>query len=209
MEFFSFLYNTILAGKREPQNYLCHVWIDDRILVGTDTGDVLVFENAEFRGVLESSPSDGSAIESIVSFSKGFVCGCDEGMLHVFERDEKEFYKQSKSFQIDGNYVKIKNLSVSPSEDNVVCTLENNQAFVLGLSNTDILKSEDMNFEPLSSPFHHMQVSWVIIFYFFILTCCCVCVADNRSRRVYAEATCCDLWTGSLRPCLELHHSHD
>ena len=48
-------------GKREPQNYLCHAWLDDRILVGTDTGDILLFENAEFRGVLESSPSDGTS----------------------------------------------------------------------------------------------------------------------------------------------------
>lgn len=146
-------------GKREPQNYLCHCWVDDRILVGTDTGDVLVFENAEFRGVLETSPSDGKSIDSIAAFSKGFVAGCDEGALYVFERDDKEIYKQSKHFSIDLNYVRIKNLAVSPSEDNVVCTLENNQAFVLGLSNTDILKTEEMNFEPLALPFHYLQVT--------------------------------------------------
>jgi WD40 repeat protein len=146
-------------GKRPPQNYTCHAWIDDRILVGTDTGDILVFENAEFRGVLSSSPSDGKSIDSICAFSRGFVCGCDEGVLYVFERDEKEIYKASKSFQIEGNFVRIKNIAISPSEDNVICTLENNQAYVLGLSNTDILKSEEMNFEPLSFPFHHLNIT--------------------------------------------------
>jgi WD40 repeat protein len=146
-------------GKREPQNYLCHCWVEDRILVGTDTGDVLVFENAEFRKVLETSPSDGKSIDSIAAFSKGFVAGCDEGILYVFERDEKEIYKQSKNFLIENNYVRIKNIAISPSEDNVVCTLENNQAFVLGLSNTDILKTEEMNFNPLALPFHHLQIT--------------------------------------------------
>jgi WD40 repeat protein len=91
------------------------------------------------------------------------VAGCDEGVLYVFERDEKEIYKQTKSFQIEQNYVKILNLSLSPSEDNIVCTLANNQAFVLGLSNTDILKTEEMNFEPLALPFHHLQITGLAI----------------------------------------------
>jgi len=88
--------------KREPQNYLCHCWIEDRvrcvahrlahnrsqILVGTDTGDILVFENADFKEVcdlfyrhrsdsclqvLVSSPQDGKSIDSICAFSKGYA----------------------------------------------------------------------------------------------------------------------------------------
>ena len=108
--------------------------------------------------VLETSPSDGKSIDSIAPYSKGFVCGCDEGVLYVFEREEKEIYKQSKSFQIDQNYVRILNISISPKEENVICTLENNQMFVLGLANTDILKTEEMQFEHLSLHFHHLQV---------------------------------------------------
>jgi hypothetical protein len=46
----------------------------------------------------------------------GFVCGCDDGILYIFERDEKKIYKQSKSFQIDNNYVHIRNIAISPSE---------------------------------------------------------------------------------------------
>lgn len=169
-------------GKREPQNYRGHTWVDDRILVGTDTGDILVFENADFRGVLESSPANGKSIDSIAAFSKGFVCGCEEGVLYVFERDDKEIYKQSKSFQIDGNYVRIKNLAISPSEDNVICTLENNQAFVLSLSNTDILKAEEMNFEPLSVPFHFSAITGldVCIRKPLIVTC-----GEDKSVRVW------------------------
>ena len=146
-------------GKREPQNYLSHCWIDDRILIGTDSGDILVFENAEFRGVLESSPAGGKSIDCIAAFSKGFVLGMDEGYLMIFDRDEKEIYKYSKSFQIDGNFVKVKSLAISPSEENVVAVLENNQSYVLGLSHTDLLKSDEMAFQTLHEPNNFMAIT--------------------------------------------------
>ncbi len=44
-------------------------------------------------------------------------------------------------------------------QDNVICTLENNQAFVLGLANTELLKADEMNFEPLAVPFHYQSVT--------------------------------------------------
>jgi hypothetical protein len=60
------------GGAPPQQNYLCHCWVDDRILVGTEHGEILVFENAEYRGALDSSPSqDGKSIDSIAAFSKG------------------------------------------------------------------------------------------------------------------------------------------
>lgn len=145
-------------GKREPQNYTCHTWIDDRILIGTDTGDILVFENAEFRGVLESSPADGKAVECIAAYSKGFVCGGDDGLLYVFERDDKTIYRQSKSYQISGTTAKITSAVISPSEESVCCSLETSQAYLLGLSSTDLLK-EEMTFEPVGSLFHHLQIT--------------------------------------------------
>jgi hypothetical protein len=169
-------------GKRESQNYLCHCWLDDRIVVATDTGDLLIFENAEFRGVLESSPSDGKSIDCLVAYSKGFICGCDEGIIYLFERDDREIYKQTKSFQIDNNYVKIKAIAISPSEDNIICTLENNQSYVLGLSNTDILKQDEMNFEPLALPTHHLTISGLDL---CLRKPLCVTTGLDRSVRVW------------------------
>ena len=92
----------------------------------------------------------------------------DGGMVYVFERAEgdKDYYKRERSFKIENNAVKIKNLAVSPSEEQLVCTLANCQAYVLPLSNTDILKSDEMNFELLSqapSSIHSREVdaNWV------------------------------------------------
>eukprot|EP00753_Platysulcus_tardus_P007913 PLAT15528.6.p1 GENE.PLAT15528.6~~PLAT15528.6.p1 ORF type:complete len:1283 (+),score=804.90 PLAT15528.6:80-3928(+) len=144
-------------AKRDPQNYLCHTWLpEDRVVVGTDTGDLLLFESFELRTPLSSSPADGSAINCILAYSGGFVCGCDEGILRLYNRsdDMREYYSFSKPFTIEENPYKILNLAVSPSEDSLACTLENHQMYVLGLNHTDILKAEDMSFDLLTTPVH-------------------------------------------------------
>jgi len=62
-------------------------------------------------------------------YAQGFVCGADGGVIYVFEKSEdKDYYKRAKSFKIENNAVKIKNLAVSPSEEQLVCTLANSQA---------------------------------------------------------------------------------
>ena len=36
--------------KSEPQNYLCHAWVsDERVIVGTDSGKLLLFESGELK----------------------------------------------------------------------------------------------------------------------------------------------------------------
>ena len=61
----------------------------------------------------------------------GLFCGADGGVIYVFEKSEdKEYYKRAKSFKIESNAVKIKNLAVSPSEEQLVCTLANSQAWM-------------------------------------------------------------------------------
>jgi hypothetical protein len=45
-------------------------------------------------------------------------------------------------------------LAVSPSEESLACSLENNQAFTLLLSNQEIMKQDEMNFEVLGTPNH-------------------------------------------------------
>ena len=139
-------------GKREPQAYLCHAWMsEERVVVATDSGELLLLEAGELKTALAAAPADGQTIDSIVPYSKGFVCGADGGTIYVFEKSEdKDYYKRAKSFKVENNAVKIRHLAVSPAEEQLVCTLANAQAYVLPLSNTDILKSEEMNFELLS-----------------------------------------------------------
>ena len=103
-------------GKREPQMYLCHAWMsEERVVVATDTGELLLLDAGELKAVLAAAPADGNSIDSIVAYTKGFVCGADGGVIYVFEKsDDKDYYKKSKSFKIENNGVKILNLAVSP-----------------------------------------------------------------------------------------------
>ena len=69
--------------------------------------------------------------------------GSDGGNLFLFERDGEgsaRTYRKTKTLAIEGQAVKIRNLSVSPSEDTLLCTLENNQMYSLNLTNTEVMK---------------------------------------------------------------------
>lgn len=50
------------------------------------------------------------------------VTVADGGMVYVFEKAEgdKDYYKRERSFKIEANAVKIKNLAVTPSEEQLV-----------------------------------------------------------------------------------------
>ena len=233
-------------NKREAQNYQCHAWLsDDRVVVGTDTGDLLVIDGVELKAFIPRSPSDSNSIESIVGFSKGLVTGSDDGQIAIYEKsDEKDLYKRSKVFTIDNNAVKIRHLALSHTEEQLICATgvcfslslspspssslfslslplplslslsfslslslpaipappsppplsasmrraehilhmtENNQLFSFALSNADIMKPDDRNFDYLATSFHSGQVPCV---------CVCVCVCVCMCTYTYIYLTC-------------------
>jgi Asp/Glu/hydantoin racemase len=51
---------------------------------------------------------NGLAAASIVCYSKGFVVGQDNGVVTIFERDEKEFYRKARSFAIENNPSRVR-----------------------------------------------------------------------------------------------------
>lgn len=165
--------------KRESQHYLCHCWLpEDRFVLAADNGDLLLFEGFEFRATLARPtqmppPANSSAeggdqvaqqlvvspngpIHALMAFSKGFVCGCADGVLCVFERadDSREVFRCAKIFCIEGNASPITNLAVSPSEETLCCATANCQMYTFTLSNSDILKDDTTSFELLLTAFH-------------------------------------------------------
>ncbi|CAI9739315.1 ciliaflagella57-likeassociated and flagella-associated 57-like [Octopus vulgaris] len=114
--------------KIESQNFTCFTWIsDERLLVGTDKGKVLVIESGESKAefnpltdaFLESRSKDSQSkelvryitkdefkdqsteVSAIVAYSKGFACACGVGTVHLFERsEEKELYKKTREVLI-------------------------------------------------------------------------------------------------------------
>jgi hypothetical protein len=101
-------------AKRDSQNYTCQAWMPEatgekeRLVVGTDTGEILVVDGGELRGVL---PPEGSqSVESVVATSKGFIAGHDGGMVSMWEKIEGEErpYRRTKTFHVEGHSVKVR-----------------------------------------------------------------------------------------------------
>lgn len=146
-------------GKHEPQNFLSHAFLRDKdelLIATTDSGELILFENNDWRMVLPMSPGDGKAIHCVVPFSQGFLCGCDDGLIRLYSKsdDRMEMFTLTSTFSIKDAGAKVTSLCVSPSEDNLLCATDTKQLFVLGLSDTEIMQAEDMAFRHLITPFH-------------------------------------------------------
>ncbi len=151
-------------GKAQTQNFTCHSWVtDDRIIVATDTGELLLIADGEYRCPLPASP-DNHAISCIIPTSKGFVCGGDSGLLHIFEQtDDKELYKKARTLTIEtknkelmDDSVKkctIKAFALTHGEDVLAMATSTLQIFSLNF-NTDWSKHDNPIFHTIAQPFH-------------------------------------------------------
>uniref|UniRef100_A0A3B4U3G0 Cilia and flagella associated protein 57 n=1 Tax=Seriola dumerili TaxID=41447 RepID=A0A3B4U3G0_SERDU len=111
--------------KVEAINFLCHNWMTaERVIAGTDTGRLLVFESGDLRREIKTASkaaqekSDRQAetrkikdtdmeeaptvsrITAILSYSKGFVCSMGPGTVCLFEKTEEDSYRKSREIQI-------------------------------------------------------------------------------------------------------------
>jgi len=147
--------------KRDPQNYLCHCWLGNRdaLVLSGENGDLLYFENYEFRGLLAVPGTQAQACASLVAFSKGFVAGGVEGALRVFEKSEdpREHYTCRRVFTMSESA--LVHLSVSPSEETLVIASADLALTTFNLANADVANADDAAcFDPLSTTFHSSAI---------------------------------------------------
>lgn len=197
--------------KMEPQNYLCHAWVsEERIVVGTDNGHLLLFEAGELKNEINLARDDRShdeggnstpppQITAIVAYSKGFACACGPGTVFLFEKtDDKDFFKKSREIKIPTDPSNsadptqpqqqvIRCLTVSPSEETLVASTDQAQLYYLTLSSADIGKGDQATFEVLAQAFHngHILGLDVCIRKPLIATC-----SLDRSVRIWNYETC-------------------
>ncbi|XP_053172243.1 cilia- and flagella-associated protein 57 [Scomber japonicus] len=111
--------------KVESINFLCHTWMTaERVIAGTDTGRLLVFESGDLRREINmaTKPEQGhsdrqvemkkikeaevdegpkvSRITAILSYSKGFACSMGPGLVCLFEKTEEDGYRKSREIRI-------------------------------------------------------------------------------------------------------------
>lgn len=183
--------------RREVPNFTCQAWLTDsnserggeRQLLGTADGEVLLVEGTEARHSFACD--NGKSVESIVTYSKGFIVGQDGGLVTVFERDDKEVYRRARTFTIHEQPFKVRSLAISPNEEHLACSLDNGAAYTLPISNQELLKVEDMNFEVLGGSYHSAPITGLDV---------CVrkpwlatCSTDRTVRLWNYQDRCCEL----------------
>uniref|UniRef100_A0A8B9LMA5 Cilia and flagella associated protein 57 n=1 Tax=Astyanax mexicanus TaxID=7994 RepID=A0A8B9LMA5_ASTMX len=170
--------------KMEQHNILSHAWMSkERIIAGTETGRLLVFESGDQRGSLSvtskpstqeperksedtsSSPALLPRVTAISPYSKGFACSAGPGTVCLFEKtEEKDSYKKTREIKIppdpcfndptQAEQQEISTLCISPSEETLAASTDRGQLYHITLSSVEMSRGEQAQFEFLSHSFH-------------------------------------------------------
>lgn len=94
-------------------------------------------EGTELRYSFSSDASQ--PITALVATAKGFLAGTGSGAVLVFEKDDKEGYRRVKAVAVE-SAARIVAMAVSPSEDMLAVSLDNNQLLTMPLNAVELLK---------------------------------------------------------------------
>ena len=150
--------------RREHANFISHTWLwDDKLLLGTEAGEILLLEGLEYRacvypvGGATSDTPDLSPILSLSPITKGFVAGTTEGEIWSFtiEEDTKEQYKKDDTFCLPKAEGGIVSICVT-ADDALICAVDTQQLFLFNLANSQASKEsgEQSGFDYLFTAFH-------------------------------------------------------
>eukprot|EP00493_Phyllostaurus_siculus_P018554 UN18846 len=76
--------------------------------------------------------------------NKGFVCGCDQGVLMIFERAEREFYTHARKLTFK-EHANVTHLALSPTQENLAASLQEGQSYIVDLSHLDLLQDKEID----------------------------------------------------------------
>lgn len=119
---------------------------EDRCVVGTEGGELLLIENLDFKTVIYPCGNENEDLVPILSIaptSRGFVVGTVAGELRVFEKaeDNKEQYTHETTFMLPRDTSNVANLAMG-EDDVVVCLTEAQQLYSCPLYANNILYKE-------------------------------------------------------------------
>ncbi|XP_034159183.2 cilia- and flagella-associated protein 57 isoform X1 [Pangasianodon hypophthalmus] len=173
------------SAKLETQNILSHAWMsEERIIAGTETGRLLVFESGDLRWEMSvaskiteqetvrqkedetpSAPALMPRVTIIKAYSKGFACSAGPGTVCLFEKtEEKDSYRQIREIRIppdpcsnepsQAEQQEIATMCISPSEETLATSTDRGQIYLIALASAEMSKGMRAHFEFLSHSFH-------------------------------------------------------
>eukprot|EP01035_Chromulina_nebulosa_P020040 gene20040-26020_t len=157
--------------RRDFINVSAHCWLPtDRLVISTEIGELLLFENLEYRTMIYPTNNDDKhkSISCIISTSRGFLTGGRDGEIQSFERKDetKEYYHRDDVYNLPNNNSNILVMTIG-SDDTLVCATESQQLLYISISNLYNLNnqltiadnkpsnnSKNQHFEYLLTSFH-------------------------------------------------------
>lgn len=148
--------------RRDQANFISHTWLwDDKLLLGTEGGEILLLESLEFRAVVnpqsvESADAPNSPIFSLSATAKGFVAGTVDGQIWSYsaEEDTKEQYKREETYSLPKTDGAIVCIAVT-ADDSLMCAVDSQQLYHFTVANANVSKDGASNaFDYLFTGFH-------------------------------------------------------
>ena len=127
-----------MSFRRDNANFISHCWLgEDRCVVGTEGGEILLMEHFDFRAVIYPCGNDNEDLVPILSLqptSRGFIVGTIMGEIRLFERAEenKEQYTLALSYDLPKETSHVVAMA-SGADDNIVCLTDSQQLFICPL----------------------------------------------------------------------------
>ena len=154
-------------SKMEPRlqssDYTTHALLSDgKLVVGTDTGEIIIFDqNCDYKGVL-SVGVENWRVECILPYRGGFLVSGELASIYIFERhpeDIRSQYQRTARPFVISEYMnqKVASMSLSPSEDKLVCAMDNSQVFDIAF-NADRPGEDDAAFQNITKYNHSTQI---------------------------------------------------
>jgi hypothetical protein len=104
-------------------------------------GHLTLFEGGEPKvDVVNTHGGSGlhRNVYSIVPFSRGFICGCQSGVLTIYERLDESSYRKTREVPLpEENLLDIINMAITPNEEMLLVTLKNAQMYYLSMSSNE------------------------------------------------------------------------
>ena len=158
--------------RRDSANFISHSWLsDERCIVGTDGGEILLIEHYEFRTVVYpcgNENEDMVPVLSLTATARGFCMGTAHGEIRVFEKAEenKEQYSLQAVYVLPNETSNVLSIALG-LDDSVVCLTDSQQIFNCPLYASNALSKERTphSFDYMITNFHsnnHLNESAII-----------------------------------------------
>ncbi|KAK5665187.1 hypothetical protein QVD99_008034 [Batrachochytrium dendrobatidis] len=179
-----------LPLKLPEYNYVCHCWMTtDCIIIGSQEGYIFMIRNEE--KVQETAFSNCSPIATLQSMKQGFAVGGSGGFVSLYDFTSSDWsnFDLVRKIPLPDASLKVTAMASTTSEGTLLVEVDTNQILKIGLTASDLAKTDDLKFDVFLEAYHYGPVTGLdlCIRKPLIVTC-----SSDKSIRIwnYQTGTC-------------------